>query len=97
MPIRMESCLLRNEGLLSAPADDELVILNLPADNYLALDDIGRRIWELLETPTRVDDLCRQLSQEYAAASDQIAADVLPFLAELEKENMIHVVGSPGG
>jgi hypothetical protein len=96
MPIEMDTCMVRNEGLMTAPADDEIVILNLPADNYLALDEIGRRIWELLETPCQVDELCRKLSLEYAATSEQIATDVVPFLAELEKENMIHVVEPPG-
>ena len=28
-------------------------------------DDIGRRIWELIETPRRVEELCAQLTGEF--------------------------------
>ncbi len=70
------------------------MILNLETNNYVALDEIGRRIWELLATPQRVDDLCRQLSEDFEATPEQIATDVIPFLAELIAENLAHVVES---
>ena len=28
-----------------------LVVVSLASNAYIALDDIGRRVWELLETP----------------------------------------------
>ena len=92
MPIEMNTCIVRLPDLQSAPVDEEIVILNLQTNNYVALDEIGRRIWELLASPRRVDELCQQLSREFAATPEQIAADVLPFLAELERENLTRVV-----
>jgi hypothetical protein len=92
MAIKMDTCLLRNGDLMSAPAGKDIVILNLASDNYIALDEIGRRVWELLEQPRRVDAMCRQLSQEFEATPEHIAADLLSFLTELEKEKLVHVV-----
>ncbi len=69
------------------------MILNLASNHYLALNDIGRRIWDLLAKPRRVADLCQQLSQDFAGPPDQITADVLAFLAELADEGMLNVVG----
>jgi hypothetical protein len=91
MSIDLNSFVVRTDGLMAASIDKELVILNLAGDNYVGLDEIGRRIWELLETPHQVSELCRQLSREFEATPDQIVADVLPFLAELENEGMVHV------
>jgi hypothetical protein len=91
MPIDLGTRLARTEDLMTAPADRDLVILNLKGNNYLALNDIGRRIWELLKSPRRVDDLCQQLSQEFNATPEQISGDVLPFLTELINENVVHV------
>jgi hypothetical protein len=92
MPIELTTCIVRTKGLTSELVDEDLVILNLASDNYIGLDEIGRRIWELIETPRRVDELCQQLSQEFNATPEQIAVDVLPFLAELESEKLAHVM-----
>jgi hypothetical protein len=92
MPIELSTRIVRVEDLMTAPADRDLVILNLVRNNYVALNDVGHRIWELLRTPCRVDELCQQLSQEFDATPEQIAADVLPFLNELHTENLLHVI-----
>lgn len=93
MAVDLTDHVIRNEGLMAAPVDEDLVILSLISNNYIALDPIGRRIWELLESTWQVDELCLQLGQEFAGAPDQIAADVLPFLTELQGEGIVHVVG----
>ncbi|MBI5302703.1 MAG: PqqD family protein [Chloroflexi bacterium] len=95
MTIELNTRVVRAEGLVSRAVDQDIVILNLASDNYIALDQIGKRIWELLETPRRVDELCRQLSQEFAGTPEQIANDVLHFLAELESEQMVHGLDKP--
>ena len=92
MPLGLSSVVTRTGGLMEAAVDQEIVILNMATDHYVGLDEIGRRIWELLEGPRRVDDLCQQLSKEFDAGPDQIAADVLPYLAELEREKLVHIV-----
>lgn len=94
MPNTIESTsrVTRSRDLLSTPVDHELVILNLKRDNYLGLDEIGRRIWELLETPQLVEELCHRLSQEFDAVPETIRADVLPFLNELAAEGLVNVV-----
>jgi hypothetical protein len=93
MTIEMTDVVVRNAALMAAPIDNELVILGLISNNYIALDEIGRHIWDLLETERPVDDLCHRLEREYAAAPEQIASDVLPFLTELRDEGIVHVIG----
>jgi hypothetical protein len=89
MPIQLESLVVRNDRPMSVRVDDDLVILNMAGDNYIALDAIGRRIWELLAAPLRVDELCRQLSVEFNSSQEEILEDVLPFLNELEGEGLV--------
>ena len=92
MAIELNSLIIRTENLVSNAIDTDLVILNLQRDNYIAFDAIGRRIWELLEAPHRVDELCQQLGREFNGTPEQISADVVRFLNELEQESMIHAV-----
>jgi hypothetical protein len=71
--------------------DQEIVLLNMKGNNYISLDAIGRRIWELLENPAMVNDLCKQLGEEFEGTQEQISADVLSFLEELEREGLVRV------
>ncbi len=92
MSIEMTTRVVRLNGLQTANVDDDIVILNMATNSYVALDDIGRRIWELIETPRRVEELCAQLTHEFNGSSEQIQADVLSFLNELENEKLVRVV-----
>ncbi len=95
MNIDSRSVVVRTAGLLTAPVDGEIVILNPGRDNYVALDAAGRAVWDLLEQPREVAELCQRLSQDFAATPEQIAADVLPFLAEITDEGIARVLGEP--
>jgi Coenzyme PQQ synthesis protein D (PqqD) len=82
----------RTQGLMSAPVDDDLVILNPARDDYVALDEVGRRIWELLEQPQTVGELCEALGAQFDGDAQQILGDVTTFLDELRDERLIDVV-----
>lgn len=76
---------------MSTPLDGDIVILNPVRDNYVGLDEIGRRIWELLATPGKAGDLCLKMAQEFPGDPKQITTDVLAFLNELATEGLIDV------
>ena len=90
MPIELSSCIVRGGDLMSALIDKEIVILNMAKNNYVGLDDIGKRIWGLLEKPIRVDELCAQLSRDFEATPEQVIVDVIPFLEELVREGIVN-------
>jgi Coenzyme PQQ synthesis protein D (PqqD) len=95
MTIEPRSVVVRTAGLLTAPVDDEIVILNPARDNYVGLNAIGCVIWDLIEQPREVAELCRTLSGEFDATPDQIAADLLSFLAEMAEERIVRVTAAP--
>jgi hypothetical protein len=93
--IEPRTVIVRAAGLLTAPVDDEIVILNPGKDNYVGLNAIGRVVWDLIEQPCEVAELCRSLSRDFDAAPDQIVTDLLPFLAELAEEGIARVIAAP--
>jgi hypothetical protein len=95
MTVELRTVVVRTPGLLTAPVDDEIVILNPDRDNYVGLDAVGRAVWDLIEQPLEVAELCRKLSQDFDATPDQIAADVLPFLTEMTDEGIARVIAEP--
>jgi hypothetical protein len=92
MTIELSTVVVRTADLLTAPVDNEIVILNPSRDNYVGLDAIGRAVWDLIEQPCEVAELCRKLSQDFNAAPGQIVADLLPFLAEMADEGIARVI-----
>lgn len=91
MTIELSTTVVRTEGLMTAPVDNDIVILNMKGNNYISLDSIGRRIWELIAVPISVTALCRQLATEFQGTEEQIAADVVSFLTRLEAEGLVRV------
>jgi len=83
--------LTRNDELMSAPVDREIVFLNQSTDSYVALDEVGRRIWDLLEQPRALTDLIDLLCAEFAGSRETITTDVVAFLRELEDEGIVTV------
>lgn len=91
MTIESRTVVARVPGLLSALVDDEIVILNPDRDNYVGLDAVGRAVWDVIERPCEVAELCLRLSREFDATPEQVEADVLPFLAEIVAEGIARV------
>lgn len=92
-PMDETAIVVRKDGVDSAPVEDDLVILDVAGNDYVALDPVGRRIWQALEEPRSVGDLCRGLEREYEGDATQIAHDVLAFLEELHAGGLVCVVG----
>lgn len=92
MTIGLQSVVVRAERRFSTAVDDELVVLNPDRGSYLWLDPVGRSVWELIERPCQVADLCQRLSLEFDATAEQIGLDMPRFLAEMADEGIVRVV-----
>ena len=91
-PITEETTVVRAEKLLAANLDEETILMSIEKGAYYGMEQTARRIWELVETPRTVADLCRQLAEEYDVEPEVCRRDVLAFLEELRSEGLI-VVG----
>ncbi len=89
MEFALDTTVTRAPGLMSTEIDDELVILSMSSNNYVTLDSVGRRIWELLAEPITVGALIRELEGSFNAPDGQIRADVLAFLQDISSDNLI--------
>jgi hypothetical protein len=64
-------------------------------DAIYTFNEVGSRIWSLLETPTTIDALVAIVSEEYDAPADQVASDVLELLTALQDKALIHTLDRP--
>ena len=83
--------LSRNEKWLGAWVGNELMMMSAERGLYLSLSATAGRIWELLEEPQSVEDLCTRLRLEYDISPAQVQREVGHFIEQLAGERIIHV------
>ena len=58
-------------------------------DAIYTLNEVGSRIWELIEGATPVSRIVDAISAEYDVSPDQAARDIFGFLDSLETRDLI--------
>ena len=79
----------RNNDTISGRLQDELVMMDIQKGKYFSLNPVATRIWELLEKPLTLDDLCSLLMEEYEVGADQCRTEVQEYLDEMEQMGMV--------
>ncbi len=78
---------------VSSDLGGEVAILDLKVGMYYGLDEVGARIWELIQEPQRVGDIRNTLVAEYEVEPDRCERDVMILLQRLADEELIEVEG----
>lgn len=78
----------RVPGVVEAQFDQVRVVLNDDLE-YLGLDEVGQRIWDLLEQPATLDGLVGTLTEEYDVSADDCGRDVARFVEALERHRLV--------
>ena len=81
--ISKDTVVSRSPEQLSCKLDDETIILKPANGAYFKLNKIGTRIWEIIETSHRVEDLVDILREEFAVDRDCCEQDVIAFLTSI--------------
>ena len=81
--ISERSTVVAAKDQVSSDLGGEVAILDLAGGVYYGLDEVGARIWELIQQPIVVE--------EYAADRTRIRRDVLAFLQRLADEDLVEV------
>ncbi|MFC1851991.1 PqqD family protein [candidate division CSSED10-310 bacterium] len=69
--------------------DDGIVLLELTSGHYYTLNDVGARIWELLDGEKNIDLITTTLNDEFDAPPETMLLDILELMDQLEKEGLV--------
>ena len=84
-----QTTISRQGDWLSADTGDGAVMMSPSSTQYLGLSATGGRIWELLEQPRTLAELCAALAREYEVTADEVQADVRAFVASLAERGAL--------
>ncbi len=76
---------------ISRNLDGEEIILNLSSGVYCGLNEVGSRIWALIQEPRSVKDILNTLLKEYNVKSDKCERELLQLLQQLSENDLIDV------
>jgi hypothetical protein len=89
--VSQRSTVVASKDQVSSDLGGEKAILDLKAGMYYGLDDVGARVWDLIQEPRNVGDIRDILLEEYDVAPERCERDLLALLQRLADEELIEV------
>ncbi len=71
---------------------DEAVVLNTDNGQYYGLNEVGRRMVELVRACGDADAVTRQIEREYEVTAEQARTDLEKLLTDLESHGLVERV-----
>jgi hypothetical protein len=94
MKFTHESTVASTSRQVAADLGEEIILLHLENGNYYGLENVGARIWRLLEKPTKVREIERILLEEYDIEPDRCHEEVSQLLSDLIENGLVEVIES---
>ncbi len=76
---------------VSSDLGGEVAILDLKAGTYYGLDEVGNRVWTLIQEPTSVKEVRDVLLSEYEVEPERCERDLISLLQRLADEGLVEV------
>jgi hypothetical protein len=85
----MEKVYSRNNDFVFNEVDGELVMMNLENGAYVSLNETGKSIWNILETPKNINEIVELLLQEFEVSAEICTKEVNDFLLKMLDKNVV--------
>lgn len=89
--ICLDTLVEQNSSIDAADLNGEKVMMNLDLGQYFALNEVGSRIWEIMNEPISVNDIISKLLDEYSVDSETCKNTVLKFLESMNDAELINI------
>ena len=80
-----------HKNVTSTIADDEAVLILPTKGRVQVLNEVGTRVWQLIDAERSIGDIVAVVCQEFLVERDHVLRDTLAFLGELLAKGLIEV------
>ena len=91
MNIQQDQKVIISPEVLFQEVSGEIVLLDLASESYFGLDEIGARIWTLLNEEKAVGQILEVLLEEYEVDRATLEKDVNELLENLLEAGLINM------
>lgn len=85
------SVVVRSPDQVSGDLDGKVVLLSIQNGEYYNMNEVGSRIWALIEQPMTVAALCERLLAEFEVEPATCEREVRAFLDRLRERGLVRV------
>jgi hypothetical protein len=89
--LNLQSHVVRSSDQVSGDLDGKVVLLSIENGEYYNMNEVGSRIWALLEKPTTVAALIEQLLAEFEVDRPTCETEALAFLEQLRRDRLLKI------
>ena len=89
--IAADTIIRRTDSQVSTAMEGETILLQLESGNYFSLNEVGALVWNELEAPRTVQELCDRVCTEYEVDAQLCLRDVMQLIQHLLKEQMVEL------
>jgi hypothetical protein len=82
---------INEENVVSRELEGEAVMLNLESGLYFGLDEVGTRIWALIQEHKSLRKVFEAMQREYDVASARLESDLLRLVEELRAKGLVSI------
>ena len=75
--------------VISQEVSGETVLLDLNSEHYFGLDEVGTRIWQLIDSSGNLQEIYDTMLSEYEVEADQLLEDMAQLLGDIEKAGLV--------
>ena len=88
--MNLDSIWTVSDEVVARKVADETVLLHLESGTYFSLDQIGGRVWEILDQTNGVTlkQVCDIIFDEYDVKRELLERDIVNLVTELEAGNL---------
>lgn len=86
--VPIEGVFVLSKDAIFRDLNGEAVILDLASGAYFGLNEVGTRIWQLIERHGRLQIVLDELRREYEAAPDDLERDLLDLVGRLAEAGL---------
>lgn len=86
-----QTTVVRSPDQVSGDLDGKVVLLSIENGEYYNMNEVGSRIWALLEQPMTVTALVDHLLAEFEIDRPTCERETMTFLEQLQKDRLLVV------
>ena len=91
--ITLDSRVKQSTGPVVTPMDDSVAMFSQESQAYFTLEDVAKDIWNRIENPVLVGELCQDLLKVYEDIGEaDCQKQVIEFLSELQTNGLVQVI-----
>ncbi len=81
-----------SDEVLAQEVSGEMVLLDLKSEQYLGLNEVGTRIWQLLQEHSDLDNVFKILLDEYDVEEALLKSDLNKLINDMEEAGIVAVI-----